>query len=392
MKIQSILFSCLIIVLPLQELTAQPATVAASFPEIRIYISKSQYNTLLQSKGRKLELTKPVFLISGDTAKVKEVHSRGNNSLTFEHKSLSVELANAMDVRINYKKTKIKKFDLLNLVMDKNLWHNRWAFLNMSDLAIFPLLNTFCTLWINDQPQGIYMLVEKPRHYTTSKVKSSYMIRRGVDHVISDEYIDTPSKEDAKKYKQQYLDIYKNIEKHHGDDLLKFLNSKLYLDHYFKWIAFNYLIMNGDYADELYLYVLPENGLFDVIPWDYDDILKPVPHEGREARNSIASLKNKLIFSSEDPLDRAIGSDEVVYAEYISSFRQLLLALTPENLKRISLQVKEELQLLSTDPTAPASLFLGKDPFSMTSAEADIDLALDFIISRRNALLKAMEK
>ncbi len=388
MRVQAFLIWCSALTIA-QELAGQSINAV---PEIRIYISKSQYNSLLDSKGRKLELKKPVFLVNGDTAKVKEVHSRGNNSLTFEHKSLSVDLADAIDIKTDGKKVKIKKFDLLNLVMDKNLWHNRWAFLNMADVSLFPLLNMYCTLWINDQPQGIYLLVEKQRHYTTGKPKSPYMVRRGVDHVLNDEYIDTPSKEDAKKFKQQYHAIYDDITKYKGEDLYNQLNSKLNLDHYFSWLGFNYLIMNGDYADELYLYIVPGGGKFDVIPWDYDDILRPVPHEGMAARNSVEGFKNKLIFSSEDPLDRAIASDEVLYRHYLSSFEALLNTLTAENLTAVSQKVKDELQALSTDPAAPASLFLGKEAFSMKDASEDIDKSMDFIVKRRNGLLQTLKK
>ena len=391
MRLHTLLLCFVSLTWPSTELAGQ-SNSPPPFPEIRVYISKSQYNTLLESKGRKLELKKPIFLINKDTAHVKEVHSRGNNSLTFEHKSLSVDLADAVEVGMQGKKKKVKKFDMLNLVMDKNLWHNRWAFLNMKDASIFPLLNTFCTVWINDQPQGIYMLVEKPRHYTTGDAKSPYMVRRGVNHVVNDEYIDTPSKEDAKKFKQQYHAIYEDISKYKGDDLFNRLSSKIHLNHYFEWLAFNYLIMNGDYADELYLYILPEDGRFDIIPWDYDDILRPVPHEGMEARNAVEGFKNKLIFSSEDPLDVAIASDAVLYGHYISTFQTLLNILTPENLTQVSQKVKGELQILSTDPAAPASLFLGKEAFSMPDAADDIDKSLDFIVKRRNALLQSLKK
>jgi hypothetical protein len=362
---------------------------AGQFPEIRIRISNNQFNTLLRSKGEKTVLKNPVMTIGKDTAKVKEVHSRGNNSLTFEHKSLAVDLENAVAIYYYGKKVKIKKFDLMNLVMDKNLWHDRWAFLTMAELNIFPLFSTYCTVWINDQPQGIYLLVEKPRHFTTTEVKSPYMIRRGVNHVIDGEYVDTPDKEQSKKYKKQYLTLYQESSKRKGEDLYNFLQGALNLDHYFEWLAFNYLTMNGDYADELYLYILPATGQFDIIPWDYDDILRPTPHEGAQSRNANPSLKNKLIFSGEDPLDRAIAGDEYVYEKYKSAFRKMLLALPPETLTRIADRVNDELRLLNEDGmSARASLFLGKEPFQLEQAKEDIRRSLDFIVARRNALLK----
>ncbi len=169
------------------------------------------------------------------------------------------------------------------------------------------------------------------------------------------------------------------------------MDSKLYLEHYFYWLAFNYLIMNGDYADELYLYILPDTKQFDIIPWDYDDILRPTPHEGMEARNSVEGFKNKLIFSSEDPLDRAIASDAVLYAHYLTSFETLLNTLTTETLTQSGQKAKDELQSLSQGPAAGASMFLGKEPFNMSNASDDIDKSMDFIVKRRNALLQTLK-
>jgi spore coat protein H len=369
-----------------------PAQTPDTFPEIRIRIASGQYTSLLQSKGRKMTLKNPVMLIQKDTARVKEIHSRGNNSLTFEHKSLSVDLNHVVKVTIGGQPVGLKKFDLLNLVMDKNLWHNRWAFLCMQHLSLFPLQQTYSPLWINDQPQGIYLLVEKPRHFITSAMKSPYLLRRGIDHAVADEYIETPSKEDAKKYKNQFTSMYDDINRWHGQDLYDRLNGKINLDHYFKWVAFNYLIMNGDYADELYLYITPGDARYDVIPWDYDDILRPVPHEGMTARNAVEGFRSKYLFSSEDPLDRAIAADATLYAHYLDSFRDLLTHLDEATISRFANQVRQELQTLGAGEQGKASLFLGKEPWNAVDAMADIDRSLDFVLKRRNALLKELQK
>lgn len=383
-----IIWTSLIVLIPAGLL----AQTQDPFPEIRIRIAPGQYSSLLQSKGRKISLKNPVMIVQGDTAKVKEIHSRGNNSLTFEHKSLSIDLNHAVKVPIGGKETSLKKFDLLNLVMDKNLWHNRWAFLCMQHVSLFPLMQTYSPVWINDQPQGIYLLVEKPRHYITSAIKSPYLLRRGIDHTVADEYIETPSKEDAKKYKLQFTSLYDDINKLHGKELYDRLNAKVNLDRYFKWIAFNYLIMNGDYADELYLYISPSDARYEVIPWDYDDILRPVPHEGMAARNAVEGFKSKYIFSSEDPLDRAIAADQVLYAHYLESFRDLLTNLDEATITRLAVQVREELHTLGAGEQGRASLFLGKEPWMEADASADIDRSLDFVLKRRNALFKELQK
>ena len=100
------------------------------------------------------------------------------------------------------------------------------------------------------------------------------------------------------------------------------LNAVVHLDHYFQWLAFNYLIKNGDYTDELFLYLSTEDKRFDIIPWDYDDIFKSQPHDGFEKRNKV--LDHKLLFSAEAYIDIVIDKDPFLYLEFLKSFFQLL--------------------------------------------------------------------
>ena len=109
------------------------------FPEIRITISQRQFNTLQTSKGAKLNLKNAIMTVNGDTAKINDVHLRGNNTLNFKRKSMSVDLDKSIHVKLGEQTVSLKKFHLLNLAMDKNLWHNRWSYLMMSQLGIFPI-------------------------------------------------------------------------------------------------------------------------------------------------------------------------------------------------------------------------------------------------------------
>ena len=360
------------------------------FPEVRIYISKEQQTRLSLVDGTKLELRHPILLINDDSMSVKDIHSRGRSSLNFARKSLSVDLKHPATFHLEGKKLKIKKFDLLNLEMDKNLWHDRWAFMNLAELNMFPLLNTYCKLWINDTPQGIYLLVEKPNDLGT-QLKIPYMIRRGSDHSITQEYVYTTSKEEGRKYKDQYLGMYRGLSKNKNESLQQHLQSALDLDHYFTWLAFNYLIMNGDYTDEVFFYIHPESGVFDIIAWDYDDMFKRTPHEGAEARN--AKLNDKMIFSLEDALDRSIAADELLYGQYCASFRKLLLTTNPTSIERTLGIVLRELEILMEDQAmAKASTFMGKDSFNIDKAKEDIRIMGEFLVTRRKSILVRLDK
>lgn len=360
-----------------------------AFPEFRIYLSKDRVRNLQSQDGKKVDLSQVLMLLNQDTVVLKEMHSRGRTTHTFVRKSLSVDLEKAVTITSTTGSIKIKKFDLLNLVMDKHLWHNRWAFLNLAELGLFPLFNTYCKLWINDQPQGIYLLVEKPNHYT-ARIKSPYMIRRGAELKIDQEYLHSSSKEEVRPFKEQYLSLYKNFHRYQHQELFAYLQDRLNLTSYFRWLAFNYFVMNGDYSDEVYFYVHPNSGKFEIIPWDYDDLFRREPHEGAYARQ--AQLKDRLVFSLEDDLDRKIASDDVLYTRYRVDFKQVLLDRDPELLQRTFDQVLHELELISNDPTMnAASRFLDKHPFVLEQAKVDLRVAANFLHNQRIVLLKALE-
>ncbi len=360
-----------------------------TFPELRIYISKNQFFELQKTNTDKIVLAAPVMLVNHDTAVVKEIHARGNNSLKYKRKSLSVELDKVIEFNDGNSIVHLKKFNLLNLSMDKHLWHNRWSDINLNSLDLFPLFNSYCTVWINDQPQGIYLLVEKPQQ-ARNKVNSPYMLRRGPEHTIQDEYFDEDDKESAKKYRRQFQSIYSNIHSLQGVALAVKLQKILNLDAYYRFLAFNYLIMNGDYADEVFFYIAPQQNWFEVIPWDYDDILRYLPHEGRTARNQ--QYADKKIFSLEESLDRAIAGNEILYAQYEKTLKSLLLTLDSVSLTQSAYRVLDELEKISSDKlTAQSTLFMDKESFKMEEAKNDILNSLDLIIKRRKWILSELK-
>ena len=126
-----------------------------------------------------------------------------------------------------------------------------------------------------------------------------------------------------------------------GQQLYDSLNVVLHMDQYFKWLAFNYLIKNGDYTDELFLFLTPGENRFDIIPWDYDDIFQRQPHESYERRNKL--LDHKLLFSGEAYLDIVIDSDSFLYLKFLQSFQEVLELLTPELIKTTFERVYTEL-------------------------------------------------
>ncbi len=358
-----------------------------NFPEIRITIPEHEFLYLQKLKGSKLNIKNAQLTYDGVPAKLKELHLRGKSTLNFLRKSFSVDLADSLQITFDGQHAGIKKFDLLNLAMDRNLWHNRWAFLLLSQMGIFPPLNSYCTLWINDRSQGIYLLVEKPQS-AMAKLKSPFMIRRGVGHKIDQEYVVTKVKDSVKGYRKKYSALY-NVSRLKDEALYHHLQTSMNIEAYFKWMGFNYFVKNGDYSDELFLYIDPNSSQFKVMAWDYDDLLMDYPHEGREARYQM--LKDRMIFSLEDDLDRTIATDEFVYAHYKQVLTALLQSLDDNQLDASAQKVLGELKQLNRDPmNGEITRYLDRDPFLIESATYDIEHTTQFLKLRRTVLLKQL--
>lgn len=364
------------------------AQIQSPYPQVKLEISQSQFANLQQSKGAKLKLNRAIMTMDGDTAIIKDIHLRGNNTLNFKRKSFSIDLEKSIHLTVGDAKVSLKKFHLLNLAMDKNLWHNRWSYIILNELGLFPSFNSFCTVSINGNSQGIYLLVEKPQH-AAEALHSPYTIRRGIKHAIDHDYVETKSKDEVKQYKEQYSGLYKT-KSIHGEALHDHLSKALNINLYFRWLAFNYLIMNGDYADELFLYIHPDTKRFDVIAWDYDDLFMVSPHEGREVRNQ--QYKERMIFSLEDALDQTIAGDDFVYQKYEGVLKEVLLLCNDEMLLRAAEKVLNELTELNSDPeNGLASLYVDKEPFVLEDARYDIGKSIEYLKNRRALVLKELK-
>jgi spore coat protein H len=178
------------------------------------------------------------------------------------------------------------------------------------------------------------MILERPEDWALKHKKSPVIIRRGYDHKIDKIKADNKTdRKDAKVYLNNYKQIYKDLGDYEGEELYSALMEHIDIDYYMKWLAFNYLVHNGDYSDEVFFYIDPKIKKFRIIPWDYDDIFAANPHEGVKQRNKI--IGDKMIFSSEDLLDKKIANDPYLYKIYLERLKEVLETLTPDVLKQV---------------------------------------------------------
>ena len=273
--------------------------------------------------GEKFNIPSVEISHDGIPLVTKSCKTRGHSTLHFKRKSFSISLLEPMVMG----DTEVKKLALNSLVMDQNYYRNRLSFLLMEKIGIFHLENYFTELRINGKSAGIYLALQKPEDYIRS-LDSNLLVRREYKGRYTIEY---EMGNDTREQMKSLRSIPGHSKALEGQELYDYLNGVLYMDQYFKWLAFNYLIKNGDYTDELFLFMVSGENRFDIIPWDYDDIFQRQPHESSVRRNKV--LDHKLLFSGEAYLDIVIDKDNFLYLKFMDTFQEVLEILTPQLIK-----------------------------------------------------------
>jgi spore coat protein H len=212
------------------------------------------------------------------------------------------------------------------------------------------------------------MLTARPADYALDDLNAPGVLRRGsTQFVVKQKYADEVTKEQEDACMAAFKEIASSLDKE-GAALDSALREHLDLDAYYEWLAFNYLVRNGDYTDEVFYYLQPDTEpvRFGIIPWDFDDILSQEPHETSELRDR-RFLDDQLIFSSEDPLDRKIARDSVLYHDYLTKAKSVLEILNEAFIKNTFDRISQELEVMVEDPDILKSSSL--DLYPITKVE-----------------------
>ena len=293
---------------------------------------------------------------------LEEIRTRGKSALRYQRKSYMVNLNQAVALTaINGSEIKkLSRFKLIAMAMDYTYIENRIGYGILEKQEVMPLFYRYVELKINGISQGVYLLVEDPEEFYTEH-GSEYILRRGYNNNIADaEYEPSYHSIPRENYETRFGEIYSKLPLLHGEELYNALNLRMDMDQYFRKMAIDYLLQNGDYTDEVYFYALVQQDQirFSIIPWDYDDLFRSYPHEvgitwgsghlfGDRYYDShqdiLNEIGNKLIFSIEDDLDYAIAMDPYLYGRYESSVTAMLEKISTGDIDQIFEQVKNEL-------------------------------------------------
>jgi len=340
-------------------------------------VNQYVYQKIMDISGDKLEVRTDEVRFNHQLLEVKSCKIRGNTTLNFRRKSFSLSLEKPID----FQGVAVKRLAVNNLAMDQNYWRARLCFLLMDQIGIFPLKNQFTELTINEETQGTYLMIQKPEDYCRD-LGSSLLARREGNQQLTVEYTLDQENKQAVKILKKVKELCKTQS---GKPLYDTLNQVMDFRSYNKWLAFNYLIMNGDYMDELFLFLDPETNRFNILPWDYDDVFASQPHEGQQSRDH--TIGNQMLFSTEVTLDVVIASDQFLYQKYLEAFGEVLAGITPEALKKSFEQVYRELAPYFSNPEVIAQSQY--DHSGLTNTELlkeDLDKYYQFLLNRRNSI------
>jgi spore coat protein H len=312
-----------------------------------------------------------------------EIRIRGKSALRFQRKSYAVKLNKpiTLEGRDGSLLKNLTRFKLISMAMDYTYIENRIGLGLLEEQNLMPLFFRYVELKINGNTQGVYLLVEDPEQFYLEN-GSEYILRRGYSNSIDDaDY--TPSSQFISKetYESTFLEIYSSLTLLQGEDLYNALNQKLNMEQYFRKIGIDYLLQNGDYTDEIYLYALiNQNEIrFNIIPWDYDDLFRNDPHEVgiswgtghlfgdryyASHQDILDEIGQRMIFSIEDDLDYTIAMDPFLYARFESTLTEMINRINPEDIDDLFAQVKGELTPFYNNSEVVAQSKFDKDETS----------------------------
>lgn len=305
-----------------------------------LFFSEKEFNKLKKETGIKVSFKERNIVFNVDTVIARKIHTRGQTTLKFRRKSFSLSFDRKVIIYKNKESKEFQNIYALNLVLDKNYVNNRLAFALLVKIGFPDLYYSYGEVRINNQSEGIYLFIERPQDWAFNE-GTPFMIRRGDQHdltkVITKKKLNPV---ETQLFTNKCENLYAYLDQYTGEELYKVLSEILNLEMYMKWLAFNFLVKNGDYTDEVYFYIDPGSNRYNIIPWDFDDIFSSVPHEGYDHIDPV--IIDKYIFSSEDPLDVKIVEDEYLYSIYLDQFHNILTTLSPE-------KIKEELEIIFSE-------------------------------------------
>ncbi len=267
------------------------------------------------------------------------VSTRGQSSLKFPRKNFAVKALKEADGES--KKLKVGGIKSKSITMsaspeDLLFVKNSIGYSLLKAIGIHSLKTQFAEVKLNGVSQGLYMLTENQTDNLMKEQDAEIVIRRRYNDAL--EVKDAKkelSEADILKYQATLKSVHKSIREMQGSHLIATLEKNLNLKNYLKWLAFNYIVKNGDYSDEIYFYGKKNAAgeiYFDVSPWDMDDSFSDKMHlsgfPGGPNYHMTENSQKQMIYNYESRIDRKVAGDAKLLRMYFEAMDEVVSTLS----------------------------------------------------------------
>jgi hypothetical protein len=252
---------------------------------------------------------------------------RGRSSLRCARKSFSINLNGG--VLRNLGDTMISdKFHLITTCSKAEGFRQYTANIIARQLGLFPLSFQFVELIVNRKSWGVYLLINNVKDglLATSAMPTT-VLRRRYDWEKRYATVKVPASQTIEDQEfSDYRDLINPPEHLSGEQLYRWVDTRMDLPKFLDLIALQTALANGDWIDEVYFF--SEQAFLDndfgnyyhVSTWDMDDLFEECHYKGKHERPD----PNLLTYCLEGELEKRLISDPYIYKLYIQRLEKLL--------------------------------------------------------------------
>ncbi len=381
---------------------------------IGLTMTSDQVQQVRDSRNIKYEIIDPlpVFCYDDKNYDIDKIGLRGQSALRFERKNFKIRLHDDFDFFYNAGESiRFEEFNLIAMTKDYTYIENAISYGLLKEVNVFPLFYDFVELKFNENSQGLYLLIEDPEYYAIDLYGSEFIMRRGYNNSIDNfDYRSQGSGRSVDYYLKRYNSIYDVILHFEHGELYDTLSSLIDIEQYMQKMAIDYILANGDYTDEVYLYGSnnrESGGRFRIIPWDYDDVFNDKPHEigsgwgigtlfGDRSYASVQEVIDEIgenpIYSIEDDLDYTIARDSFLYSKYLEELEVVLDAVDEAYIYNLFEEVKQKLLPFYARAEIIEQSVYDDKPTNKSRLLSNLNDKRSLLIKRRNKLASFTEK
>jgi hypothetical protein len=258
-------------------------------------------------------------------------HFRGQHALFCDRKSYTVNLP-GKDTRFLGPDSGSDEFYLIAMCEDAGLFR---AFLGDSlyrRYDLFPPRLRYVEVTFNGESNGVYLMMEKrEEELQRDSARLRGILRRryaGISSAKGAPEIEYTSSDD-----ETLLAAYYELAADGIDDasLKEYLQERMDLDQYLRWIALNSVLLNADTPDEC-LFISTESIDPEGRPTDHFRLMAWDPEDIQGACDASMPFKdeNGLTFCQEAAMDRRVLANAEIFSDYVEILKSVIESLTPE--------------------------------------------------------------